>query len=76
MGYEFRSRTDTEVLVHLIDLAFRDTDLLEDAVAAALARIEGTYGIAVVSARDPGKIVVARNGSPVLLGSAARTSTS
>ena len=68
MGYEFRSQTDTEVLVHLVDLAFRDTDLLEDAVAAALARIEGTYGIAVVSARDPGKIVVARNGSPVLLG--------
>ena len=68
LGYEFRSQTDTEVLVHLIDLAFRDTDLLEDAVAAALARIEGTYGIAVVSSRDPGKIVVARNGSPVLLG--------
>ncbi len=68
MGYEFRSQTDTEVLVHLIDLAFRDTDLLEDAVAAALARIEGTYGLAVVSSRDPGKIVVARNGSPVLLG--------
>ena len=41
MGYEFRSQTDTEVLVHLIDLAFRDTDRLEDAVAAALARIEG-----------------------------------
>ena len=68
MGYEFRSQTDTEVLVHLIDLAFRDTELLEDAVAAALARIEGTYGIAVVSSRDPGKIVVARHGSPVLLG--------
>ena len=68
LGYEFRSQTDTEVLVHLIDLAFRDTDLLEDAVAAALSRIEGTYGIAVVSSRDPGKIVVARNGSPVLLG--------
>ena len=68
MGYEFRSETDTEVLVHLIDLAFRDCDLLEDAVASALARIKGTYGIAVVSSRDPGKIVVARNGSPVLLG--------
>ncbi len=68
LGYEFRSRTDTEVLVHLVDLAFRDTDRLEDAVANAVARVEGTYGIAVVSARDPGKIVVARNGSPVLLG--------
>ncbi|MXW18037.1 MAG: glutamine--fructose-6-phosphate transaminase (isomerizing) [Gemmatimonadetes bacterium] len=72
MGYEFRSQTDTEVLVHLIDLAFRDTDRLEDAVAAALARVEGTYGIAVVSSRDPGKIVVARNGSPVLLGIGAK----
>ena len=68
LGYEFRSQTDTEVLVHLVDLAFGDTDLLEDAVAAALSRIEGTYGIAVVSSRDPGKIVVARNGSPILLG--------
>ena len=68
MGYDFRSETDTEVLVHLIDLAFRECELLEDAVASALARIEGTYGIAVVSTRDPGKIVVARNGSPVLLG--------
>ena len=68
MGYEFRSETDTEVLVHLIDLAFRDCGALEDAVAGALARIEGTYGIAVVSSRDPGKIVVARHGSPVLLG--------
>ncbi|MDE2653316.1 MAG: glutamine--fructose-6-phosphate transaminase (isomerizing) [Gemmatimonadota bacterium] len=68
LGYHFRSDTDTEVLVHLIDLAFRECDLLEDAVAGALARVEGTYGIAVVSTRDPGKIVVARNGSPILLG--------
>ena len=68
LGFEFRSETDTEVLVHLIDLAFRDCEALEDAVAGALAQIEGTYGIAVVSSRDPGKIVVARHGSPVLLG--------
>ncbi len=67
-GFEFRSETDTEVLVHLIDLAYRDCDRLEDAVASALSRVEGTYGIAVVSSRDPWKIVVARNGSPILLG--------
>jgi glutamine---fructose-6-phosphate transaminase (isomerizing) len=41
---------------------------LEDAVAAALLQVEGAYGIAVVSARDPGKLVAARNGSPLLLG--------
>ena len=52
-GYAFRSETDTEVLVHLMDFAFRDTDLLEDAVASALARAEGAYGIAVVTSRDP-----------------------
>lgn len=68
LGYEFRSETDTEVLVHLVDLAFRSTDLLEEAVAAALAHVEGTYGIAVVSARDPGKLVAGGNGSPILLG--------
>ena len=67
-GYALRSETDTEVLVHLMDFAFRDTDLLEDAVASALARAEGAYGIAVVTSRDPGKIVVAANGSPLLLG--------
>ena len=55
MGYEFRSDTDTEVLVHLIDLAYRDCELLEDAVAGALARIEGTYGIAVVEQPGSGQ---------------------
>ncbi len=68
LGFEFESQTDTEVLVHLIDLAFRSCDRLEDAVAGALSAVEGTYGIAVVSARDPDKIVIARQGSPVLLG--------
>ncbi|MDH3222991.1 MAG: glutamine--fructose-6-phosphate transaminase (isomerizing) [Gemmatimonadota bacterium] len=68
LGYVFRSETDTEVVVHLIDLSFRDNETLEDALAAALLQVEGAYGIAVVSSRDPDKIVVARNGSPLLLG--------
>ncbi|MGW8267928.1 MAG: glutamine--fructose-6-phosphate transaminase (isomerizing) [Longimicrobiales bacterium] len=68
LGYVFTSETDTEVVVHLIDEAFKDNDCLEDAVAAALLQIVGPYGIAVVSSRDPGKIVAARNGSPLLLG--------
>ncbi len=68
LGYEFRSETDTEVMVHLIDEAFKTNDTLEDAVAAALLQVEGAYGIAVMSSRDPQKLVAARHGSPLLLG--------
>jgi glucosamine--fructose-6-phosphate aminotransferase (isomerizing) len=67
-GYTFVSETDTETVVHLIDHVWGEGMALEDAVAAALARVEGTYGIAVVSVRDPQKIVVARRGSPLLIG--------
>lgn len=65
-GYEFSSETDTEVLVHLIDKHFKDN--LEKAVAEALKEIRGTYGIVVVSTRDPNKIVAARMSSPLLIG--------
>jgi len=65
-GHVFRSETDTEVIAHLIEAAF--TDSLEHAVRAALRQIEGAYGLAILSARDPGRIVVARHGSPLLLG--------
>ena len=69
LGYVFRSETDTETVVHLVDHAFKKgAKTLEDAVATALRDVDGAYGIAVVSARDPDKIVVARNGSPLLLG--------
>ncbi len=67
-GYEFASETDTETVVHLIDHFWKDGQPLEDAVAAALREVDGAYGIAVISSRDPGKIVVARNGSPLLIG--------
>ncbi|MFW6040035.1 MAG: glutamine--fructose-6-phosphate transaminase (isomerizing), partial [Gemmatimonadota bacterium] len=66
LGHEFVSETDTEVLAHLIDEVFEGN--LEQAVAAALSRVEGTYGIAVMHLDDPGKVVVARNGSPLLIG--------
>jgi glucosamine--fructose-6-phosphate aminotransferase (isomerizing) len=65
-GYEFRSDTDTEVLAHLIQELYEGS--LEAAVLSALREVEGTYGIAVVSNRDPGKIVAARKGSPLLIG--------
>jgi len=67
-GYEFASETDTETVVHLIDYFWKDGQPLEDAVAAALREVDGAYGIAVISSRDPNKIVVARNGSPLLIG--------
>jgi len=65
-GHRFTTETDTETLAHLIEEAVGPT--LEARVIAALALVEGTYGLAVVSATEPGKIVVARQGSPVLLG--------
>jgi glucosamine--fructose-6-phosphate aminotransferase (isomerizing) len=65
-GHGFRSETDTEVLAHLIEEHFDGS--LETAVIDALRHVEGTYGIAVVSSRDPNKIVAARKGSPLLIG--------
>ena len=65
-GHRFTTETDTEVLAHLIEAASGTT--LEARVAAALQRVEGTYGLAVISADERDKIVVARQGSPVLVG--------
>jgi glucosamine--fructose-6-phosphate aminotransferase (isomerizing) len=66
LGYEFRSDTDTEVIAHLVQELFDGS--LEEAVLHALRKLEGTYGIAVISSLDPGKIVAARKGSPLLIG--------
>ncbi|MFJ6773398.1 glutamine--fructose-6-phosphate transaminase (isomerizing) [Kitasatospora sp. NPDC091257] len=67
-GAVFRSETDTEVLAHLIAANVAEGVELEDAVLAALARVVGTYGIAVLDGERPDRIVVARNGSPIVLG--------
>ncbi|MFF8370868.1 glutamine--fructose-6-phosphate transaminase (isomerizing) [Streptomyces lydicus] len=65
-GIVFASETDTEVLAHLIGRS--TAEKLEERVREALRHIEGTYGIAVLHADFPDRIVVARNGSPVVLG--------
>src|SRR5881296_4036900 len=65
-GHRFATETDTETLAHLIEAATGAT--LEERVLAALALVEGTYGVAVIAEDHPGTIVVARRGSPVLLG--------
>ncbi len=66
-GHIFRSETDTEALAHLIEDFLAKGGTLVDAVAAALQEVEGTYGIAVVSAQEPDTIVAARRGSPLLV---------
>ena len=65
-GYTFLSETDTEVLAHLVDSLY--TGNLTEAVTAALREIEGTFGIAVMAHAQPGTLVVARRGSPIVLG--------
>jgi glucosamine--fructose-6-phosphate aminotransferase (isomerizing) len=65
-GVDFASETDTEVLAHLIGRSTAPT--LEEKVREALRHIEGTYGIAVLHTDFADRIVVARNGSPVVLG--------
>lgn len=65
-GVQFRSETDSEVLAHLI--ASIQAESLEDRVRVALRSVVGTYGLAVLDAQQPESIVVARNGSPVVLG--------
>jgi glucosamine--fructose-6-phosphate aminotransferase (isomerizing) len=65
-GHRFGTDTDTEAVAHLIEEM--DGESLEARVIQALVHVEGTYGLAVMSADEPGKIVVARHGSPVLLG--------
>ena len=67
-GHTFHTDTDTEVLAHLIEKHLRRGLHLEQAVGAALRAVEGTYGIAVVSADEPGVVVGARNGSPLVVG--------
>ncbi len=65
-GVKLASETDTEVIAHLV--ARSEAATLEDAVLDVLSRITGTYAIAVLDERHPDRIVVARNGSPLILG--------
>jgi glutamine---fructose-6-phosphate transaminase (isomerizing) len=68
-GVEFVSQTDTETVAHLVAKAFTDGAAdLEQAVRQALRSVVGAYGLAIMDAEHPDRIVVARNGSPVLLG--------
>jgi glucosamine--fructose-6-phosphate aminotransferase (isomerizing) len=65
-GVVLTSDTDTEVLAHLVARSSAET--LEDAVLEAVARVEGTYGLAVLDEQHPDRIVLARSGSPLIIG--------
>ncbi|MDH7553465.1 MAG: glutamine--fructose-6-phosphate transaminase (isomerizing) [Spirochaetota bacterium] len=66
-NHTIKSETDTEVLVHLIEY-YHQTMPLVDAVQKTLTKVEGTYGIVVISKKEPDKLVAARNGSPLIIG--------
>lgn len=67
-GHKFRTDTDTESLVHLIEEYYHNGNDLEAAVRAALSQVEGTYGIVVISSDEPDVLIAARRGSPLVVG--------
>ncbi|MDG6365290.1 glutamine--fructose-6-phosphate transaminase (isomerizing) [Glaesserella parasuis] len=67
-GYVFQSQTDTEVIAHLVEWEFRTTPNLLDAVRKALKQLRGAYGTVVMNQDEPEHLVVARSGSPLVIG--------
>jgi glucosamine--fructose-6-phosphate aminotransferase (isomerizing) len=67
-GYKFDSQTDTETIVHLIDDCWRSGGDLYVAVRSAIAQLDGAYALAVIAANEPDKMIVAREGSPLVIG--------
>ena len=67
-GFEFESETDTEVVAHRIKQHLAKTGDLAAAVKATVAELEGAYALAVMSASDPDKLILARAGCPVVVG--------
>jgi glucosamine--fructose-6-phosphate aminotransferase (isomerizing) len=68
LGYEFATETDTEVIAHLVEHYRNAGNDLLDAVRKTIARLRGAYAIAVLSRRDPGRVIGARRGSPMVAG--------
>jgi len=67
-GHVFKTETDTEILVHLIEEYYQANGNLENAVRQALSQVRGTYGIAVLCSKEPDLLIGARKGSPLVVG--------
>jgi glucosamine--fructose-6-phosphate aminotransferase (isomerizing) len=67
-GVKLVSETDTEALAHMIAAEATEGTSLQDAVRQTLRHVEGTYGLVVLDTKNPNELVVARNGSPIVLG--------
>ncbi|MCG9556544.1 glutamine--fructose-6-phosphate transaminase (isomerizing) [Vibrio kanaloae] len=67
-GYEFTSQTDTEVIAHLVEWELRTSASLVEALQKTAKQLEGAYGTVAVDRKDPSRIVVARSGSPIVIG--------
>ncbi len=67
-GYEFTSQTDTEVIAHLVHFYFKATPDLLVAVQSAVARLQGAYGLAIMHADFPDRLIAVRSGSPLVIG--------
>ncbi len=68
LGHKFTSDTDTEIVAHLIEQYLTTEATLEDAVREALKKVEGTYGLVVLSKNEPDKLIAVRKGSPLIIG--------
>jgi len=68
LGYVFTSDTDTEVIAHLLQHKLKEIPDLADALKATVKELHGAYGLAVISGRQPDRLVAARSGSPLVIG--------
>jgi len=68
LGYEFISQTDTEVITHLVHHELKTSESLLSAVQKTVKQLEGAYGTVVMDSRDKDRIIVARSGSPLVIG--------
>ncbi|WP_100752553.1 glutamine--fructose-6-phosphate transaminase (isomerizing) [Vibrio salilacus] len=67
-GYVFESQTDTEVIAHMVEWELRSSETLVEALQKTAAQLEGAYGTVALDRNDPSRIVVARSGSPIVIG--------